>query len=176
VARTLITDRPSAQTIARLAIEYECRVNPVWPVPGATDALMTLRDRRLRLGIVSNAQFFTPLAIEALFGATPAGLGLEPALTAWSYQVGEAKPSPRPFLKPIERLTAEGYRPDQIAFVGNDRLNDLLPAHELGLRPILFAGDLRSLRLREADARCQSIRLAAVITDLRRLPDLLAHE
>ncbi|HPA20308.1 MAG TPA: HAD family hydrolase [Verrucomicrobiae bacterium] len=176
VTGALISAKPSAQTVARLAIEYECRVNPVWPMPGAARALMSLRDRDLRLGIVSNAQFFTPLAIEALLGAAPASLGLEPALTAWSYQAGEAKPSPLPFLKPIERLAADGLQPDQIAFVGNDCLNDLLPAHELGLRPILFAGDRRSLRRREEDARCKRIRVAALITDLRHLPDLLARE
>lgn len=169
----LIRREPPPAILPRLAIEFECRVNPVWPMPGARDTIAGLRDRGIRLGIVSNAQFFTPLAIEALLGAAPETLGFEPPLTAWSYQRGEAKPSRGLFAGPLAHLERDGIHAGQTAFVGNDRLNDILPAHELGMRPILFAGDRRSLRLREGDPRCASLRGAAVVTRLDQLPGLL---
>lgn len=174
VIEALIAVEPDARVLAQLAIEYECRVNPIWPMPAASEVIGALRDRGLRLGIVSNAQFFTPIAIEALLGASPSDLGFDPPLTSWSFRLGEAKPSTRLFLEPLERLREDGIRPDQIAIVGNDRLNDLLPARDLGMRPILFAGDRRSLRLREDDPRCSQIPEVATITHLRQLPDLVA--
>jgi len=168
----LIASGPDEATLARLAIERECRVNPVWVMPGALETLALLRERGIRLGIVSNAQFFTPIAIEALFGMPPAALGFDGDLTAWSHQLGEAKPGLGLFRGPLEKLTAEGCTPDHIAFVGNDCLNDLFPAQTLGMRPILFAGDRRSLRLRESDARCNAVRqTAVVITDLSQLQE-----
>jgi putative hydrolase of the HAD superfamily len=51
--------------------------------------------------------------------------------------------------------------------------NDILPAHRAGFQSILFAGDQRSLRLRQDDPSCRSIRPDAVITDLFQLKDLL---
>lgn len=170
----LIRREPPPAALPALAIEFECRVNPVWPMPGATETIASLRDRGIRLGIVSNAQFFTPIAIEALLGAAPETLGFEPPLTAWSYQHGEAKPSHGLFAGPLAQLERDSIRPGQTAFVGNDRLNDLLPAQELGIRPILFAGDRRSLRLREGDPRCANVREAAVITRLDQLTLSLA--
>jgi len=82
--------------IRRLAIGYECRVNPVWPMPGLRDVLPRLKAVGLILGIVSNAQFFTPLALAA-FPETGWTRGLfDKTLCAWSYRWREAKPSPNP--------------------------------------------------------------------------------
>jgi len=61
----LLKPDDSTEKILRLAVEYECRVNPVWPMPAALETIETLRARGFRLGIVSNAQFYTPLIIEA---------------------------------------------------------------------------------------------------------------
>ena len=58
---------PEKHLIA-LATEYECRVNPVWPMPGARDCLRELAGAGLALGIVSNAQFYTPPMLQALLG------------------------------------------------------------------------------------------------------------
>ena len=58
---------PGAGTAAveRAAVSYECRTNPVWPMPGAAAAVAALQARG-PVGIVSNAQFFTPLVLAAL--------------------------------------------------------------------------------------------------------------
>ncbi len=155
------------------AVEYECRQNPVWPMPGAAVTLATLRERGLRLGIVSNAQFYTPLMLQALLGANPEQLGFLPELCAWSYQHGEAKPATGLYERVLEVLSQHhGIRSNQVLYVGNDRLKDIWPAARLGCRTALFAGDRRSLRLREDDERCRNVEPDVVVTALDQLARL----
>lgn len=166
--------RLSTSQIQALALDYECRTNPVWPMPGLRETLDLLRSKGLLLGIVSNAQFYTPLLFRALLGATPAELGFRPELSVWSYQAQEAKPSTRLFRRVFERL-ASGYdiEPAEVLYVGNDCLKDMWPVQRMGGRTALFAGDRRSLRLREDDERCRDVRPDLVITDLRQLGPVL---
>ncbi|MEQ8836286.1 MAG: HAD family hydrolase, partial [Lacipirellulaceae bacterium] len=56
--------------LEQLATEFEVRTNPVWPMPGLVDCLGNLRDSGRVLGIISNAQFFTPAVFPALAGET----------------------------------------------------------------------------------------------------------
>lgn len=140
--------------LQRLAVAYECATNPVWPMPGMVDVLNELHHTPLPLGIVSNAQFYTPLALEALTGRGLPELGFDPGLCAWSWQLREAKPSTRLFQVVLRRLERRlNISPHQVLYVGNDRLNDIWPARRLGMQTVLFAGDRRSLRLREGDPR-----------------------
>ncbi len=164
---------PGSQ-IPSLALEYECRTNPVWPMPGLRETLDLLRAKGLLLGIVSNAQFYTPLLFKALLEATPAELGLQTDLSVWSYESREAKPSTRLFEKVFARLAdAYGIAPDATLYVGNDCLKDMWPVQQLGGRTALFAGDRRSLRLREDDERCSDLQPDMIITDLRQLGAVL---
>jgi putative hydrolase of the HAD superfamily len=59
-------------------------------------------------------------------------------------------------------------------YVGNDMLNDIYPAKQLGFQTALFAGDKRSLRLRTDDARCVNLFADLVLTDLGQLIDHIA--
>jgi putative hydrolase of the HAD superfamily len=159
--------------LRRLAIEYECRTNPVWPMPGLRDTLATLRATGLQLGIVSNAQFYTPLMFRALLDATPEELGFDPRLCAWSYEALQGKPSVTLFQQVLNELaTAHGIRPQQTLYVGNDMLKDIWPATQLGFKTALFAGDRRSLRLREGDERCRAVQPDLVIDHLSQLAQL----
>ncbi|MBN1910557.1 MAG: HAD family hydrolase [Pirellulales bacterium] len=142
---------------ARLAVEYEARANPVWPMPGAEDCLGKLRAKGFRLGIVSNAQFYTRRLFEALWNRSAEDVGFEPDLQFYSYEHGWGKPGLRLFELAVEALAARGIGPTEAVYVGNDVLNDILPAARLGFRTILFAGDVRSLRLREDDPRVEGI-------------------
>jgi putative hydrolase of the HAD superfamily len=152
-----------------LAIEYECRDNPVWPMPGVRETLSSLHRRGIRLGIVSNAQFYTPLMFRALLDASLEDLGFDTALCAWSWQVLEGKPSPRLFRQVREQLAMHGITPEQTLYVGNDCLKDIWPAAGAGWKTALFAGDARSLKLRLDDARCRDLEPDLVIDDLRQL-------
>ena len=156
-----------------LAVEYECRTNPVWPMPGMPDILATLRAAGRQLGIVSNAQFYTPLMFQALLDDTPEELGFNPRLCAWSYETLQGKPSVTLFQQVLNELaTGHGIRPQQTLYVGNDMLKDIWPATQLGCKTALFAGDRRSLKLREDDERCQGLKPDLVIDHLSQLAQL----
>jgi putative hydrolase of the HAD superfamily len=158
---------------AELGLRYELSVNPVWPMPGAAEVIRNLRGRGLALGIVSNAQCYTRLLFPALLAADPAELGFDQDLCVWSYEHGHGKPSDKLYRVAEEVLATRGVAPGEILFVGNDMLNDITPPARRGWRTALFAGDARSLRLREGDRRCRGIRPDAVLTALDQLPPLL---
>lgn len=168
----LIEGEITPEIITRVSVDYECRVNPVWPMPDLKTTLEDLRDRQFLLGIVSNAQFFTLLMFPAFLGKTYSELGFEPDLCAWSFQLPEAKPSVNLFRGIVERLQHQhGILPEDTLYVGNDMLNDIWPATQLGLKTALFAGDQRSLRLRENDPHCSNLEPDIVITRLLQLTE-----
>jgi len=132
-----------------LALHYELAVNPVYPMPHAGETLKALVAADTKLGIISNAQFYTPLLFNAFFDGSPEELGFDPALLTYSYKEREAKPSPRLFEKARALLARENIKPEETLYIGNDMRNDIGPAAEAGFKTVLFAGDRRSLRLRE---------------------------
>jgi putative hydrolase of the HAD superfamily len=157
----------------RLALRYELAVNPAWPMPGAAETLALLRSRGSILGLISNAQFFTPLLFEAFFGAPPEGLGFDRALLTYSFELGEAKPSPTLFAPATRRLEALGLQPESALYIGNDMLNDIAAASRAGFRTALYAGDRRSLRLREGDPRVRGVMPDRVLRGLSDVGGLL---
>jgi putative hydrolase of the HAD superfamily len=161
-----------AQTdLASLSLRYELLTNPTWPMSGAAECLAELASRGVVLGLLSNSQWFTPLLFPALCGGELEAFGICPSLLFWSYRTGWAKPSEFMFRQAAEILRERGISHERVLHVGNDMLNDILPASRVGFRSGLFAGDQRSLRRRHGDAR-----LAGVVPDivLLRLRDLLA--
>ncbi len=151
------------------AVEYEARVNPVWPMPGLRNALTGLRRKGLLLGILSNAQFYTPLLFKCFLGGEARALGFREELVLYSFELGLAKPSPRLFEMARQGLEAQGVPASQVLMVGNDALRDLAPARAAGFQTALFAGDARSLRGAQEAGWAN-----AVLTDLRQLQRLLA--
>ncbi|MFH5804865.1 HAD family hydrolase [Alienimonas sp. DA493] len=160
---------PDDARLERFAVEYECRTNPTWTMPHAADVLRELRGRGALLGIISNAQFFTPHLFPAHLGDTLEGFGFDPEARSWSYAHLRAKPGTFLYEYAAEKLAARGIAPGQVLYVGNDLLNDCTPAQQVGFRTALFAGDARSLRLREGDERVADTRPTVVVTDLRQL-------
>jgi putative hydrolase of the HAD superfamily len=165
---------PAQTTIEALAIRFELKVNPTWPMPFLEKTLRSLRDYGIKLGIVSNAQFFTPLLFEAYHNQTPESLGFEKELCQWSYCFKEAKPSTRMYRINAMKLEAKyGIRANEVIYVGNDMLNDITPAYKSGFKTALFAGDQRSLRLREGDERIENIAPDLIIRSLDQLIDCI---
>ena len=157
------------EMIRDFALEFELLANPVYPMPHLQRMLTILRRRRLPLGIISNAQFYTPLLFRWFFGSEPPGIGFDPELTVYSYRFGRAKPSPLLFEHVAAVLARRGIAAASVLYVGNDMLNDIFPAHAVGFRTVLFAGDSRSLRLRADHPHCTFLRADAVVTDLLQL-------
>ena len=162
------------ERVVRLATRYEALANPTWPMPGATQLLQELKQASFALGIVSNAQIFTPCLVNNLFGQ--AGLeegGFSLDLCVFSNRYRQAKPGPRLFEVLLRGLLSRGILPNEAVYVGNDMLNDVWAASEAGLRTVWFAGDRRSCRPRLDDPRCQGLSPDVVLTNLMQLPECL---
>ncbi len=169
----LIQGEITTEAVIRVSVEYEYRVNPVWPMPDLIETLHSLKEKQLILGIVSNAQFYTLLLFPAFLRKSHTELGFDPHLCAWSFHLLEAKPSTTLFRRIMEYLQQQyGVLPEETLYVGNDMLNDILPATQLRLKTALFAGDQRSLRLRENDVRCSQLEPDLIITKLLQLSDV----
>jgi putative hydrolase of the HAD superfamily len=150
-----------------LAVEHETKTNPVWPMADLNTFFSRLGERNIPIGIISNAQFYTPLLFPALAGKTACELGFQQELTAWSYTIEEAKPSPRLFHKVVDNLQYQyGIYPESTLYIGNDMKNDIAAAQSVGCKAALFAGDKRSLRLRVNDDCCKNIEPDAILTVL----------
>jgi putative hydrolase of the HAD superfamily len=153
----------------RFALEFEWIVNPVYPMPHLRQMLAAYKRSGRPMGIVSNAQFYTPCLFTRFCGASPVELGFDSDLISYSYRVGQAKPSLGLFEILRNRLQTKGIAAKEVLYVGNDMLNDILPAGKAGFQTALFAGDRRSLRLRETHAECQGLAADLVVTDLLQL-------
>ncbi len=160
---------PAAALAARTALEYECRVNPVWPMPHLKETLAGLRQRCTYLGIVSNSQFYTEMLFPALVKQSLEQLGFTAELCVWSYREGQGKPALDLYHKAGAGIAKAGIAAAETLFIGNDMLNDIWCAAQCGFRTALFAGDRRSLRRRENDDRCRELQPDLVLTDLRQI-------
>jgi putative hydrolase of the HAD superfamily len=171
---TLTTSGIDLDMVLRLALEYECRVNPVFPMPECIDTIRQTKEYGYVLGIVSNAQFYTPLLFPAFFGQSVEDAGFDPDCCVWSYKELEAKPSDALFQKAGKFLREKhDIGLEETVYIGNDMLNDVYCANKAGCQTILFAGDKRSLRMRENDERCLAIKPDAVITSLAQLSEII---
>jgi putative hydrolase of the HAD superfamily len=163
------------QTVIRqFAVEFELITNPVSPMPNLESMLSVCRQKDLLMGIISNAQFYTPFLFNWFLNSEIEDLGFDPGLLFYSYQYEVAKPSPTLFKMAAEKLHLKGIQPAAVLFVGNDMLNDIYPASAIGFQTALFAGDRRSLRLRTDDPRCADLSPELVLTDLGQLSQRLS--
>ena len=159
------------QSVRDYAVEFELLVNPVYPMPHLKEILVHCKNSGIPMGIISNAQFYTPLLFNWYLGFELEDLGFFSDLIIFSYQAGHAKPSRMLFDIAVERLSKYNISPQSVVYVGNDMLNDVYPANRVGFQTALFAGDARSLRLRDDDPRCSAVSANLVITDLIQLAE-----
>ncbi len=157
------------EVVRQFALEFELIVNPVFPMPHLEQMLADCRARQLVMGIISNAQFYTPSLFILFFSLSPEQVGFNKDLVFYSYEYGRAKPSPNLFSMAAKKLLAKDIAPAEVVYLGNDMRNDIWPAHSAGFQTALFAGDRRSLRLRRDEPRCRDLTPDLVITDLNQL-------
>jgi putative hydrolase of the HAD superfamily len=160
------TDLPR---IDEFALEFELLVNPVDAMPGVDVLLSALRIEGIRMGLISNAQFYTAFVLEGLLGHSLADYGFDRRLLFYSWLERHAKPSPIMFERARRTLQEMAIPAASVLYVGNDMRNDIVPAASVGFQTALFAGDQRSLRLRESDDCCRSQSPDVIVTDLRQL-------
>jgi len=148
-------------------------MNPIWPMPDLHETLSEFKTRQIELGIISNSQFYTPIAFEALAGNSLINLGFNQNLLHWSFEESMKKPGLL-FYKRFLSKTEKAYPklgPENYLYVGNDMLKDIYPAHHFGMKTALFAGDKRSLKWRKEDSRTKNLMPDLVITKLNQLLD-----
>ncbi len=168
-----LPEAPDADLIEEVAIIYECASNPAWIMPGARELLQVLIGFGLKLGIISNAQFYTPLVLEELFESSLSDLGFSEGWVTLSYKLREGKPSPTVYRESSDCARDLCLSPDEVLYVGNDMKKDIEPAAAIGFRTCLFAGDARSFRLGERTLD-EARRIAdVVVTELVQIVDVL---
>ena len=164
-----VLDGLSAPQLQDFAVEFEILANPTYPMPNLSDMLRACRKSGVRMGLISNAQFYTPLLFEWFLDANTEDLGFDHRLVFYSFQHGQAKPGEYLYRLAAKQLGRMEILPSVTLYVGNDMLNDIHPAKNTGFLTALFAGDARSLRLREDDPRCALIQPDLVVTELNQL-------
>ena len=132
--------------LREIALRAELLTNPVWMMPGFESCLNFISNLEIPMGIISNAQFYTPLILESLLNKSLIEQGFLPSLNHFSYLIGRAKPDEFLYKLAADSLRHHGISPDQVLYVGNDMTKDIVPAKANGFRTGLFAGDKRSLR------------------------------
>jgi FMN phosphatase YigB (HAD superfamily) len=102
---------------------------------GAAAVLSRLTERRVQLGLVSNAQAYTLQELDmALRQASLSRALFRSELCFLSFQNGYSKPDPHVFRSLSARLRTEGIGADQILMVGDREDNDIAPARAQGWR------------------------------------------
>ncbi len=153
---------------------FELLSNPVYPMPGMKEIIQELHERNIPLGIVSNAQFYTPVIMNWFLTGELTGKQhieyFDPEISVFSYQELRAKPDTALFEKIIPVLENKyNLAPGEVFFVGNDMLKDISTAKKTGFRTVLFAGDDRSLRLYEGDERVRRLFPDFILNDLHQI-------
>jgi putative hydrolase of the HAD superfamily len=168
-----VLENDDLESIRAFAVTFELIANPAYPMPNLETMLSVCQDSNVVMGIISNAQFYTPYLFNWFLGSTPEDLGFHPDLILYSYKFGYAKPSTFMFQVAAERLKDMDISVRSALYIGNDMLNDIYPAKKAGFKTGLFAGDARSLRLRKNDPKCKDLCVDLVITDLIQLLDYI---
>lgn len=169
----LIEGELSQEKAQLFGIEFEFRINDVWPVPDLKNILEEILDRQLKLGIISNSQYYTPLTFEAIMGKTPTEFGFDPSLLIWSYKTGRKKPSPAFYKLFVNAAEQQGIKPDEVLYVGNDIRKDIQPAKEVGMKTALYVGDERSIRHEKHHLQQEKFIADIVIEDLHQILECL---
>jgi len=136
---------PTINFAREVALFFQREANPTQLQSHAFDVLTTLKQRGMRHGIISNAQFYTPIELSQLLRDESACAIctyesiFDPLLVIFSFDLGIAKPDLALFRRAVEALTRENVMPDDCVFVGNSPVNDIAPAQHIGFRTVLFA-------------------------------------
>lgn len=120
------------------------------------DTLQKLRKSNIKLGIVADAQFYTPIDLTLLIrkqsnGAFEDYLELfDVDLIFYSFEYGMTKANPTLFRKLYDALYEYQILPSQTVFIGNDIFLDIKTAADIGMKTAFFTGDNKSAYVHEA--------------------------
>lgn len=166
---------PENGNLTEMIFIFELLSNPVFPMPAMKEVIRQINDSGRLLGIVSNAQFYTPVIMNYFLNGRQVEdsdqvMYFNPDLTVFSYKIGKAKPDHSLFTEVRNILeTKYGIQANETIFVGNDMHKDIYAAAKAGFITVLFAGDQRSLRLKENLDAVKNTKPDYIINDLKQL-------
>ena len=158
---------------------FEVLSNRIYPMPGMKEVIDQLHSGGFPLGIISNAQFYTPVILNFflhnIITEDEVVPPFDPRITVFSYKYMRSKPDSLLFesVKDQCRLHYNLFA-DEILFIGNDMFRDIYPAFLAGFKTALFAGDTKSLRLRQEKPELKKLVPDYIITDLRQLLSVIS--
>jgi putative hydrolase of the HAD superfamily len=164
--------------IMQMTCVFELLSNKTYPMPGMVDIIQKLSDKGMPIGIVSNAQFYTPIVmnyhLKRSIDLVEEIKFFDKELTVFSYKLGIGKPDTKLFdeLTPVLRKKYN-LEPEEVLFVGNDMLKDIYTSNKVGFKTALYAGDKRSLRMREDRDETKGLKPDYVITELNQLFEII---
>jgi putative hydrolase of the HAD superfamily len=128
---------------------------------------------------ISNAQFYTPVILNYfLHGTISESEQVNPFdsdLTVFSYQHQRSKPDAFLFELLKNQISKKyGIYADEILFIGNDMFRDIYPASLAGFKTALFAGDTKSLRLRQERPELKKVTPDYIVTSLSQIINITA--
>lgn len=146
---------PSAALLVHVYRTHEPQIQPL---PDVGTALVSLRERGVRLGLVSDGH---PTVQRAKFAALGLANVVEAVVFTGDLPAGSAKPSPVPFAVAAELL---GVEPERCVYVADDRSKDFLGPRRLGMGTIRIARPL-DRRLEPAREFHSEAEADVVVTD-----------
>lgn len=178
IANKKLTGDCTFENIRKLVFVFELASNKVWPMPAMKEILFKIHNSQKPLGIVSNAQFYTPYIVNHFlnntYQDTESIIPFSNDLIQYSYKSKKGKPDTTIFISLLKSLKEKfDINPEEAVYIGNDMLKDIYTANYCGMDTILFAGDKRSLRLRSDDNRCKDLKPTYIITKLSQLEALI---
>jgi len=169
---SLPSDEPPLYSAYRWAYFFESALQQMYLYPHAAQTVHLLKQSGIIQGIISNAQFYTPVHLRRMLRQALDRPDLQlqhfflESLVLFSFEMGFSKPNIRTFERALEILSRQGITPPEILYIGNDMLNDIWPASRCGLRTMLFAYDPSQTTLRTDDPRCRDLKPDSVVTDM----------
>ncbi len=164
--------------LEKLIFIFEWLSNKVYPMPGMKRVIDELIAKKKPIGIISNAQFYTPVmmnySLNNKIDVSENIDGFDPEISVFSYKQLRGKPDFELF-HPVLKGLKDKYNclPHQVLFVGNDMFKDVYPAFKTGFKTVLFAGDKRSLRLRRDKEEVKNLEPDFIITRLEQLFEIV---
>lgn len=154
---------------------FETLSNRVYPMPGFLSIIEHFHAQSIPLGIVSNAQFYTPYIMNHFLGNDLREDRIPPFdadISVFSYRLGKGKPDNYLYRQLIPAFEKKyNLKPQEVLYVGNDMLKDVYAAQQSGFKTVLFAGDKRSLRMREEQVK--ATQPDAIVTHLINLKNIV---
>jgi len=119
---------------------HQTKYDELHAFPDAVHALQALNNTPLLLGVITAG-----LAIKQAEKLIRLDLYryIDPRSIFISDQIGISKPNPKLFLQACHR---SGIRPEETIYVGNDPINDIDPAHDIGMVTVLIQRAGTSIR------------------------------